>query len=247
HFGNPGRDLNNVEADDVLSPRRQTELKALSDALIAFNPSAIAIERVAAPPYDDPGWKSYDQAMLQTEREESVQIAYRVASAAGVQRVYAIDETPDADEPDYHPYVPLATFAEKTGRSADLEAIADLSPVVKKFEEAQAAASIPELLLLWNGDEFNDAVENFYWKAVTFGEGEEQPGPELAAFWFLRNAKIFNKLVQVTNPGDRVIVVYGAGHGPWLRKIIQYTNGYELEPVAPYLDAAANAIANEDQ
>ena len=82
-------------------------------------------------------------------------------------------------------------------------------------------------------------TDDFYWNALTFGDGEDQPGPELAASWFLRNAKIFNKLVQATDPGDRVVVVYGAGHGHWLREMIERTDGFELEPVTPYLEAAA--------
>ena len=79
-------------------------------------------------------------------------------------------------------------------------------------------------------------------QADTFGKGEEQSGAELASYWFMRNAKIFNKLVQTTKPGDRVIVVYGNGHGPWLRTMIEKTQGYELEPVMPYLQKAADEL-----
>jgi len=244
HFANPGKDINNVDTDDVLLPQRQAELQALSHALVAFAPTAIAVERVAPPPYVDPKWKQYNEAMLLNDRDERVQIGFRLARNAGIDRVYAIDETPDEGEPDYHPYLPLASFAERTGRSDNLEAIVDLSPLVKRFEEAQTTDTIPELLMMWNGEQFLDAVDGVYWSVLTFGQGEEQPGPELSAFWFLRNAKIFNKLTQVTEPGDRVIVVYGAGHGPWLREIIHRTDGYELEPVEPYLEAAARSIGN---
>jgi len=48
HMDNPGLDLHNARADDVLTPRRQAELAAVAEALAAFKPTVIAIERVTA-------------------------------------------------------------------------------------------------------------------------------------------------------------------------------------------------------
>ena len=84
----------------------------------------------------------------------------------------------------------------------------------------------------------------FYPSMLLIGEGEEQPGPELLAAWYLRNAKIVNKLAQVTRPGDRVVVVYGAGHLALMRQMIADAPGMELEPVLPYLDRAADGRVN---
>ena len=62
------------------------------------------------------------------------------------------------------------------------------------------------------------------------GGGENQPGPELAASgWYVRSLKIFNKLAQVTWPGERGVVVHGAGHLPWLRELVERTPGFVLE------------------
>lgn len=232
HFANPGRDLNNMEADNVLSGKRQAELEALASSLAAFRPTAIAVEREAEPPYDDPGFAAFDDAMLAEKANETVQIGYRLAAVAGVSRVYAIDEQPAGGEPDYFPYGEVMEFAESTGRAADLAAISDYSAVMGDFEAMQETASIPQLLAFMNGDRFSDS---FYWSIIEFGEGEDQPGAELAAYWFMRNAKIFNKLTQIAEPGDRVVVIYGAGHNAWLRELVEKTPGYELEPVLPYL------------
>lgn len=235
HFANPGLDLNNMEADDVLTPSRQAELAALADVLATFEPTVVAIERTTEPPYDDPVWLDYDDEMLSTVRNERVQIGYRLADAAGTSRVYAIDEQPGEGEPDYFPYDALSAFAEEEGREDELAALSGWDDFNAAFEAAQATETIPALLARVNGEAFHD---DFYWNALTLGEGERQPGPELAAYWFLRNAKIMNKLVQVTEPGDRVVLVFGAGHGHWLREMVEKTRGFELEPVQPYLDRA---------
>lgn len=243
HFGNPGLDLNNAEADDVLSDQRQAELEALTEALLAFQPTVLAVEQEADAPYDYAEFANFSEEMLRSNRNEQIQIGFRLAAAAGIDRVYAVDERPRQDgETSYFPWGPVRELAQETGRHEELAGISDASAMIAQFEAMQETASIPELLMFMNGPDFTD---QFYWDVITFGDGENQAGAELAGRWFMRNAKIFNKIQQVTQPGDRVVVVFGAGHSHWLREIADRALGYELEPVTPYLERAAAAIAGE--
>ena len=45
HMANPGRDIVNTQADDVLTPKRQAEMAQLIEALKKFHPTKIAVER----------------------------------------------------------------------------------------------------------------------------------------------------------------------------------------------------------
>lgn len=240
HFANPGADLNNAKVDDVLTPRRQKELAVLAETLKTFQPTVVAVEASAKPPYVDAGFSGFKPEDLTKERNETVQIGYRVAHVADIDRVYAIDEQPSEGEPDYFPYDRVHQQAKETGDAERLEKMSDYGSLIAAFEEQQKSQSVPELLKFWNSGEFPDV---FYWDIMTIGEGEKQTGAELAAYWFMRNAKIFNKLVQVTEPGDRVILVYGSGHGAWLREIVERTPGYVLEPAMPYLHKATDALS----
>lgn len=240
HFGNPGADLNNAKVDDVLTPQRQMELAALADALKTFKPNVVAVEATTKAPYVDPDYSSFKPKDLTKKRNETVQIGYRVAHAAGVQRVYAVDEQPSQGEPDYFPFDRVRQQAEEMGVAERLTVMADFGSVIGEFEELQKSKSVPELLMFWNSGKIPD---DFYWDIITIGQGEKQTGAELAAYWFLRNAKIFNKLAQVTKPGDRVILVYGSGHAAWLNEIIEKTPGYVLEPTLPYLKKAADTLS----
>ena len=47
HMANPGRDVHNMVADDVLSTKRQQELTQLVEALKRYGPTKIAIEASA--------------------------------------------------------------------------------------------------------------------------------------------------------------------------------------------------------
>ncbi|MGB3457024.1 MAG: DUF5694 domain-containing protein, partial [Litorimonas sp.] len=198
----------------------------------------------AEPPYDDPVWAEFEPEMLDTVANERMQIGYRLAHRAGVERVYAVDEQTGDGEPSYFPYDSLQAFAADTGQESQLAALSDWSAFMAEFDALQKTETIPALLMKMNGPEFSD---EFYWSVIKMGEGERQPGPELAAYWFMRNAKIMNKLVQVAEPGDRIVMVYGAGHGHWLREMVERMPGYRLEPVQPYLERADRLSRDPDR
>jgi hypothetical protein len=44
HMGNPGHDIHNMQADDVLSGKRQQEIAQLIEVLKKFHPTKVAIE-----------------------------------------------------------------------------------------------------------------------------------------------------------------------------------------------------------
>ena len=50
-----------------------------------------------------------------------------------------------------------------------------------------------------------------------------------------RNALIFAKLMQVAQPGDRIVLIFGAGHAYWLRHFASTTPGYMLVEPNGYL------------
>ncbi len=239
HFDNPGRDLNNLKVDDVLAPRRQAELERLADVLAEFRPTKVMVE-TEAEDLVDPGYRGFAPARLATDRNEIAQIGYRIAHRLDHAVVYAIDEQPKAGEPDYFPFGPVMAFAEANGQADGLKAsMARAAAETKANEARQASASIPALLIDYNDEaKFLAGIEGYY-GMLAIGDGREQPGAVLNAMWYLRNAKIFAKLMRVAVPGDRVLVVYGAGHGYWLRHFARETPGYRSIDVLPYLRRAA--------
>src|SRR5215211_6323958 len=44
HMSNPGLDVVNIKADDVLAPKRQREIEELATKLAAFKPTKVAVE-----------------------------------------------------------------------------------------------------------------------------------------------------------------------------------------------------------
>jgi hypothetical protein len=240
HFSNPGLDAVNLEADDVLSERRQREIQILAETLAEWRPTKIVVERVVpAPTFLDSRYADYEKS-LATLRGEDVQIGYRVAKMLDHPAVYGFDEQPQGDEPDYFPMGPLMEFAKENDQQ---NVVAGLMAIVEaKMAEEQAAMegrSIAANLLMHNDPEVLTSMhDRLYYGLIEIGDGEDQPGAVLNAMWYMRNAKMFAKMDMVAEPGDRVLMIVGSGHATWMRHFAQRTPRYSLVESYPYLELA---------
>lgn len=243
HMNNPGRDMNNMRVDSVTTPQKQTELAAVADALARFQPTAVAIERVAPDQTTmlDNGWPDYRPEHLLTNADERVQIGYRLAARAGIDRVYAIDEKDREGQPTYFPMGPLMGWVQANGRMQDFQAIGGaIQGAIAQMEARQRERTVGQLLAEINAPDHplvGPAGQGIYYSMIGFGAGDSQPGADLNARWYARNAQIFARLVQVAKPGDRIVVIYGTGHAYWLRHFVETTPGFELVEPTTYLSA----------
>lgn len=241
HMGNPGLDIANAKADDVLKTNRQKELEAVSLALEQFHPTKIMVERIAkTPALIDHRYAEFTPADLGKNRDERYQIAYRLANRLGFKTVYAIDEQPSDGEPDYFPFDKVETWAKAHEAQAKLDANISLAKAnAARVEQIQARGTVADILIDQNRPERVSEDQKFYYDLLSFGDTQQQPGADLNAMWYLRNAKIFAKLMTVAEPGDRILVLYGAGHNYWLRHFASTAYGYRNVDPTPYLRKAA--------
>jgi hypothetical protein len=239
HFDNPGQDINNVAIDPVTTPTKQAELAAVAEGLRRFHPTAVAVERIATDTSTmlDQRYPAFTPADLLTNADERVQVGYRLANLEGLSRVYAIDEQPGEGEHDYFPFDKVMTWITAHHREADWEALnAPVAAYVADLSARQRTETLGALLADTNRpDHPIHGNMDLYYGLLQFGDAVDQPGAELNAGWYERNAKIFAKLMLTAKPGDRIVVVYGAGHAYWLRHFVQNTPGYVLVDSVPYL------------
>lgn len=243
HMNNPGRDMHNMQTDSVTTPQKQLELAAVAEALAGFRPTAVAIERVAPDQATmlDAGWPAYRPENLLNDPDERVQIGYRLASQAGIDRVYAIDEKDRAGQPTYFPMDGVIAWAQANGRMGEFQAIGGaIQATVAELEARQRERTVEQMLAEINAPQHKmvgPAGQGIYYAMLGLGSGDTQPGAELNARWYARNAQIFARLVQVAEPGDRIVIIYGAGHAYWLRHFIATTPGFDLVEPTAYLSA----------
>jgi len=240
HLDNPGRDLHNATIDPVTTPAKQAELARIAADLARFRPTAIALEKVAADPSTmiDVRFPDYRPEWLLSQPDERVQIGYRLAALAGVDRVYAVDEKDREGQPSYFPYGAVAAWADANGRADDLQALGGAArDFLADIERRQRTETLGRLLAEVNAPGAPMTTDNarMYYRFLQFGSGDDLPGAELNGRWYTRNALIFAKLMQVARPGDRIVLMFGAGHAYWLRHFASTTPGYQLVEPTDYL------------
>lgn len=241
HFNNPGLDMVNVEADDVLTPERQADLQAITEALAEWAPTRILLE--AQPDTEDLHMESYRENAAQRvaeDRNEHFQIGYRLALRLGHEDVYGFDEQGEEGEPDYFPIQTVQQWAADNDAMADFGAmVGRVQAIVEEISADDAECSIARNLMQHNDPELaREAHGAFYYGLLDFGDADAQPGAETNAYWYMRNAKMFAKVGLIAEPGDRVLIVVGAGHKFWLDHFADLAEGYVSVDPRPYLEAA---------
>jgi len=242
HFGNPGLDAHNTTADDVCGVHRQEELSAVANALRTFNPTRVMVEwQIDSPDFSIPEYAKFAQSDGPCVRDEIYQIGFRLARLVGLHTVEGIDEKGGPDKPDYFPYQAVQDYArlhDENGILAESDRAFD--EATESFNALERTASIAELLAHLNDPNQPIVTNKFYYEWLRIGGKNTWAGAELNAYWYMRNAKIFSKLMTASRPGDRIVVVFGGGHGFWLRHFAQETPGYAFIDPRPFLARASS-------
>ncbi len=227
-MANPGHDLHNIHVDDVLVAGRQKELADTVGALSSFHPTKVAVEwpeELVAERYP-----KYLAGTLPPSRNEVVQLGFRLTKMAGSAGVYGIDADGD------FPFGPVMEYARSHGQMALMdEEEGKVIVSVAQVQKTPDVKGIAPTLRLMNQPERIRADQGFYRDMLKVGGGTDQPGLALVSAWYKRNLLICANLLQLSRPGDRIVVFYGAGHAFLLRQCVTETPGYVLVEPNMYL------------
>lgn len=214
HMANPGLDLHNMTADDVLAPQRQREMAQLIEVLKRFHPTKVAIEAGVASKRVAQQYADYLAGKYQLTRNEDDQIGYRLAKELGHQAIYPVDEEGD------FPYPRVMNYAKANGRADKLDALqAGFEAQVKAEGEFLKSHTVLEMLQLLNSDARAAQDVAAYFDFVPFADPGDYAGPDLLAAWYQRNIRIYRNIVAlIDSTNERILVIYGAGHLGWLRQ-----------------------------
>lgn len=228
HMDNPGRDVFNTEADDVLSPRRQAEIREVIDVLEKFRPTKIAVEARFSRGTVQEAYADYVAGERELTRNEVEQLGFRLAKELGHETIYPVDVDGE------FPFPRLVKFAQATGRTDELDALQEeTGGRVEAFSAYLASHTVLETLLYMNSDERVAEDVGPYFRLAELGEPWDWAGADLVSDWFRRNMRIYSNIVQlVDSPNERVLVIYGAGHLGWLQYAFESNPGVRLRKLA---------------
>lgn len=230
HMANPGRDLFNMKADDVLAPKRQAEITELIEVLKKFQPTKVAIESDAHGPrlgqYAD-----YLAGKRTLTSNEIEQLGFRLAKEMGHKTIYPVDVDGD------FPWPRVVNYAKGSGRAKELDAImSEIGTMVKAQDKFLASHTVLETLVYMNADAKVAEDMGFYFREAHLGEPGDWAGADLVSDWFRRNMRIYSNLTRlVDSPNERILVIYGNGHLGWLRHNVESDSTLRLRRLADFV------------
>lgn len=237
HFNYPGMDAHVSRKEDrmdILSDKRQEELKELLDYIAKFRPTKIVVEGGRNSGYlmwNYRDWKSGERPLGRSEVE---QIGIRLLDRFQLDTLYGADsyslllelydQRDTLQEPGY-----LEKITERHYFGGD-------DPIMKRFiewyhyENKQTVThSLLESFLYLNSDKVLDRGFGAYISGGQFDSENYEGADALSMFWFNRNLRIFRNIQNIeSSPDDRILVLFGAGHVSILKYLFECSPQYDL-------------------
>lgn len=233
HFKDAGLDeYKPTHSFDALSERRQKEIGEVVDRLDGFDADVVCVER--RPEWDErlaQEYGSYRAGGFELPPNEIYQLGFRLAEREGLEGVAPVDAEARwfADRQD------VEDWAQANGQAGRLMSpymrpgYAYLQQLDKRVDEWH----LIDTLLYRNAEPLLEASHGMYLTGgFAVGDGEVYPGTDgFVSAWHTRNLRIFSNIIRATEPGDRVVVIIGAGHVPLLRQMAEASPEFELVEV----------------
>jgi hypothetical protein len=217
-----------MEADDVLSPKRQREIAQLIEVLKRFRPTKIAIESEVGSQRDPQRYTDYLAGKYTLSRNEIDQIGFRLAKELGHRAIYPVDVEGD------FPFYRVRNYAKANGLADKFEAMqAAVAVRVKAQGDFLRSHTVLQTLEYMNADSMVAKAMTSEYAFVPFGEPYEYAGPDLVAAWFQRNIRIYRNIIAlIDSPNDRILAIYGSGHLGWLQQSVANDGTARLRKLA---------------
>ncbi len=241
HFTFPNLDNRKIARDDqidVLDSPYQRQIEEIVDDLLKFKPTIVAIERQPNQQHKvDSLFQAYVQGTYHLGRGEEEQIGFRIAKAARIKRLYCVDEWGNFNET-----IARIVEGKDTLQAQRFESFYYHNPdsLKKSFSKPtfKELGIKKELMLCNDADQIRKSLGDYLIGIFKYeaNEGDFLGVDFETGRWFNRNLKIFRNIQRIpSSTGDRLLVIYGAGHLNLLNYFFECSPEYQLADVKEYL------------
>lgn len=227
HFETPHLDRFELKSDDFLSPKRQQELEELTGILKRTNADKVMIEK----PFNqqiitDSLYNAYSQNRYKLTVSEREQIGFRLAKKLNLKHINCVDVFYGMK----HDSLLSVTAKEKNQLYLLNELGTTANNLKLELDSVLKRNSITEVIKYINKNELLQKNLSLYLKYIAkIGAGENYIGAESVSDWYLRNLAIYANVINQINANDKyVILIFGQGHIPILKHLLQYNDDFEL-------------------
>jgi hypothetical protein len=230
HFETPHLDKFELKTDDFLVPKRQQELEALTETLKGTNADKVMIEKpLKQQKQIDSLYKAYLQNKYKLTVSEREQIGFRLAKKLNLKEINCVDIFYGM----VHDSLLSVTAKEKNQLYLLNELGTNANNLLLEVDGVLKRNSITEVLKYINKKELLQKNLSLYLKYIAkVGAGENYIGAEAVSDWYLRNLAIYANVITQINANDKyVILIFGQGHIPILKHLLQNNDDFEVVEV----------------
>lgn len=224
-------DLHRVEFDNLLSSKRQEEIRKVVNALKSYNPTKIACEVVKEDNHVlNKEYQQYINGQLDLKIDEIHQLGFRTAAELKHENIYAID------------------WMESVGNRA-ISQVFDWAKIEQpelfnlidekyrsKLQLNLDENGIDELIRNYNEENYVKNQHEMYMQVARIGKGVEYVGIDWIRWWYQRNLIIYSNLAQITNSSnDRTLLIIGAAHVHLVEQFLKESGLFEVVNVNEFL------------
>jgi hypothetical protein len=215
HFANPGLDVVQTEVADILAPDKQAEVEQVVEALARFRPTRIAVEvRRDGLERLNASYAAYRAGTAELGRSEVQQLGFRLAKRFDHPQIFGIDHEGE------FPFDEVMRYAQQHDPAFVQRVQRVIGEITVEQNRLQRENTVAEILRYDNDPTQVAWGHSMYVETAAVGAADTYIGAELLSKWYERNIRIFADLKGITEPGDRVLVIFGAGHAAILRELV---------------------------
>jgi len=236
HFGNSGEHLMNLEVSDITTDKKQDEIEEVIQKLAQFKPNKIAVELDKGKEnelnevylrYCESNCYVYNETV--SNRSEVVQLGFRLAEMFNHAKIYPIDHPVDLPDD-------LFEYVEKNCPKLFEEFMKIIREYGLREKEFMKNNTVRKILRHLNDPKrCSNEHSNLYLHLAQVRSINTYYGVDMLTEWYRRNLYILGNLQSIAEPGDRILVIYGAGHCKVLQNLVLDYNKFELVDVLKYL------------
>ncbi len=231
HFANPGRDMVKSGVINVMTKDNQAWLEGFASRVAAFHPTDVLVECEPADQAKfDEQFAAYQKGTFALTSSEVYQIGFRVAKAAGIDKVTCFDEGTvgwDAE--------PIFDYIKKNDSNAQAALDAMYKTLSARQNRDQSTLSLARLLQGTNDESRDRENKDLYIRTNAVDSGGSFAGADASASWWHRNFRMYANVQKAAAPGQRVLVIAGAGHTAILKDLLAIDSQRQSENVNGYL------------
>lgn len=235
HFAYYGADAHVTKEDDqvnVLLPHRQAEMEELVNYIAQFKPNKIAVEGGRNSGYILRRYEKYQKNPKKLRANEIDQIAFRLMKRFEIDTLYGVNSYGLVRGLHNHTdSTVIRPILDSIYKDWDFRNENDMSQRYSKLYDNDDKLALNNELLPYFKHMNSDKTIDRDWGAYLTGDfknGSYEGADALAMHWYSRNLRIMRNIQNITEPGDRILVIFGAGHMTILKNLFQSSPEYEL-------------------